>query len=95
MNIININNLHENIFNFINKNNILIKDFDDIQSVYIKMLEEKNYFIIERELLMSMLVDIVCSLNPSSSNKLRVLETLEYEEDEESNLVDDSSDDDN
>ena len=84
MNIININNFHENILNFIEKNNIEVLNFNNIQSVYINMLEEKNYFIIERELLMSMLVDITCSLNPSPENKLKVIESLEYEDEGDS-----------
>ena len=54
MNIININNFHENILNFIEQNNIEVLNFNDIQSVYISMLEKRNYFIIKRELLMSM-----------------------------------------
>ena len=55
---------------------------DDIKEVYCAMILDHYYFIIDRDLISDILVDITFILSPSSINKGRVIETIDMEEDD-------------
>ena len=80
--IVNKDNFHESIINFIEENGINIINYDDIKEVYTKMLKEHYYFILDRDLISDILVDITFMLSPTNINKGRVIETIDIEEDD-------------
>ena len=70
------------ILNFIFNNNHNVTNYDDIKEVYCAMILDHYYFIIDRDLISDILVDITFILSPSSINKGRVIETIDMEEDD-------------
>ena len=83
-------NIHELTLNFIEENNIHIINFEEsMTEVYLKMISTNHRFIIDRELVREVFVDIAYVLNPNDVlNKNRVLMELGAifdDSDEESN----------
>ena len=83
-------NIHQTTFNFINENNIRVINFEEsMTEVYLQMISTNHRFIIDRELVREVFVDIAYVLNPNDVlNKNRVLMELGAifdDSDEESN----------
>ena len=49
--IVNINNCHETIINYIEENNIEINNYEDMKNVYVTMIGDHYYFVLERDLI--------------------------------------------
>ena len=83
-------NIHELTLNFIEENNIHIINFEEsMTEVYLKMISTNHRFIIDRELVREVFVDIAYVLNPNDVlNKNRVLMELGA-------IFDDSDEEDN
>lgn len=80
--IINNDNCHEAILNYIEDKSINVNNYDDIKEVYCSMVLDQYYFVIDRDLISDILVDITYILSPTSINKGRVIETIDMEEDD-------------
>ena len=76
MDIIQVNNdnIHSILPKYIEDNNIDIKDIDNIIDTYMDMVKNKYLFMIDRDLLKDLLVDITYMYSPNDdANKSRVL----------------------
>ena len=71
-------NIHEATFNFINENNIRVINFEEsMTEVYLQMITSNHRFIVDREFIREVFVDIAYVLNPNDVyNKNRVLMEL-------------------
>ena len=83
-------NIHELTLNFIEEDNIHIINFEEsMTEVYLRMISTDYRFIIDRDLIHEIFVDIAYKFNPNDIlNKNRVLMTLGA-------ILDDSDDSDN
>ena len=68
-------NIHDVTFNFINENNIRVINFEEsMTEVYLQMIASNHRFIVEREFVREVFVDIAYVLNPNDVyNKNMVL----------------------
>jgi hypothetical protein len=67
-------NIHTILPKYIEDNNITITEIDDIIETYMDMVKNKHLFLIDRDLLKDLLVDITYMCNPQDdANKSRVL----------------------
>ena len=88
-------NIHEIIPEYIENNNITIKDIDTMIDAYMKMVKDNYLFLIDRDLLKDLLVDITYMYAPNDdANKDRVLYHL-VGSDSDSDSDDDDADDNN
>ena len=71
-------NIHETTFNFINENNIRVINFEEsMTEVYLQMIASNHRFIVDREFVREVFVDIAYILNPNDIlNKNMVLMEL-------------------
>ena len=81
-------NIHQTTFNFINENNIRVINFEEsMTEVYLQMIASNHRFIVDREFVREVFVDIAYVLNPNDVyNKNRVLMELGVILDEENEL---------
>jgi len=67
-------NIHEIIPEYIEKNDITIKDIDTMIDAYMRMVKDNYLFLIDRDLLKDLLVEITYMYAPNDdANKDRVL----------------------
>tara|TARA_B100001094_G_scaffold1480_1_gene1302 strand:- start:2202 stop:2483 length:282 start_codon:yes stop_codon:yes gene_type:complete len=71
-------NIHELTFNFINENNIRVVNFEEsMTEVYLQMIASNHRFIVDRDFIREVFVDIAYILNPNDIlNKNMVLVEL-------------------
>ena len=70
-------NIHEIIPEYIQDNDITIKDIDTMIDAYMKMVKDNYLFLIDRDLLKDLLVEITYMYAPNDdANKDRVLHHL-------------------
>jgi len=81
--IVNINNCHESIINFIEEHEVIVTSYEDIKNVYADMIKDNYYFIIDRDLISDILVDLTYVLAPNAINRGRVIGTIDMEEEED------------
>ena len=85
-----LENLHEELPEYIHNNKIIIGDYNDMKDVYLRMLKDRYLFTIDRDTLVACLTDLTYMFCPGDDlNKDRVIELLEYGDDDS----DDESDD--
>ena len=83
MNIITKDNVHELMMNYIDNNNINIINYDTMTDVYLKMIIDNYNFIIDRELLKGIMIDIAYKYCPNDDyNKELVLLSLSIMEED-------------
>ena len=71
---VNNENIHEIIPEYIETNDITIKDIDTMIDAYMKMVKDNYLFLIDRDLLKDLLVEITYMYAPNDdANKDRVL----------------------
>jgi len=66
--VVNTENLHQNVYEYIQTKELDVKEMDDIMNVYLSMLRDGYCFVLDREVLMACLVDITYVLTPSNDN---------------------------
>jgi len=88
-------NIHEIIPEYIENNNITINDIDTMIDTYMKMVKDNYLFLIDRDLLKDLLVDITYMYAPNDdANKDRVLYHLVgSDSDSDDDDADDNNDD--
>ena len=71
-------NIHETTFNFIDENNIRVINFEEsMTEVYLQMIATNHRFIVDRNFIREVFVDIAYVLNPNDIlNKNMVLVEL-------------------
>ena len=76
--IINLENIHECTYNFIRENNIRVINFEEsMTEVYLQMIASNHRFIVDRDFVREVFVDIAYVLNPNDIlNKNMVLVEL-------------------
>ena len=81
-------NIHECTLNFIEEDNIHIINFEEsMTEVYLKMIISNHRFIVDRDFIREVFVDIAYVLNPNDvNNKNRVFMELGVILDEENEL---------
>lgn len=80
--IVNANNCHESIITYIEENDISVTTYEDMKNIYADMISKHYYFIIDRDLITDILVDITYTLSPTPVNRGRVIGTIDIEEDD-------------
>ena len=56
--LITIENIHEQMINFINNDKIEVKNYDSMTEVYLKMIEKDYHFAMDRDLIKEVMVDL-------------------------------------
>ena len=84
--IVNLNNCHETIINYIEENEISVTNYDDIKNVYADMISKHFYFVIDRDLISDILIDLTYALSTTAINRGRVIATIEMEEEDDGNF---------
>jgi len=90
MPIVNLENIHEHTYSFIEMNNIIVINFEEsMTQVYLDMVSNDYRFIVDRELIHEIYCEISYKLNPNDPlNRDRLLMTI-------GTIEDSDSDDDN
>ena len=89
-----IDTLHESIPEYIHGNNIIIQNYEDMKSVYLRMLKDRYLFTIDREILIPCLIDLTYMYCPGDDiNKDTVLDLLDLQEEDEDDDDDEDCDD--
>tara|TARA_Y100000389_G_scaffold154559_1_gene155100 strand:- start:399 stop:806 length:408 start_codon:yes stop_codon:yes gene_type:complete len=79
-----MDNIHEALPSFINDNKLIINSYDDISNVILKMIREKYFFNMDKNILRGCLEDLTYMYCPGDDiNKDRVMSMLEPSDDEE------------
>lgn len=95
--IVNLENIHEHTYNFIEQNNIRVVNFEETMSnVYLQMVMADYRFIVDRELIHEIFCEIAYRLNPNDPlNSDRLLMTIGMmdDSDNESDNESDNGDD--
>ena len=87
MTLVNLENIHELVYSFIENNNIRVLNFEEsMTQVYLDMISNNYRFIVDRELMHEIFCEIAYKLNPNDPlNRDRLLMTI--------GAIDDDSDD--
>ena len=89
--LVTLENAHELIPAYISEKNIIIGGYEDIMDVVLRMIKEKHFFNMDKNILRGCLEDLTYMYCPGDDvNKDRVLAMLEPSDDED----DDDDDDD-
>tara|TARA_X000000950_G_scaffold287778_1_gene401583 strand:+ start:5461 stop:5766 length:306 start_codon:yes stop_codon:yes gene_type:complete len=89
-------NLHQNVYEYIQTKGINVSNEEDIFNVYMSMIQDGYCFVIDRDIVLSCMIDILYVLSPTNDNKELVKKMLigEYEDDKNSEDANDSDDSD-
>tara|TARA_Y100000591_G_C21558082_1_gene557132 strand:- start:321 stop:626 length:306 start_codon:yes stop_codon:yes gene_type:complete len=89
-------NLHQNVYEYIQTKSINVSNEEDIFDVYMSMIKDGYCFVIDRDIVLSCMIDILYVLSPTNDNKELVKKMLigEYEDDKNSEDANDSDDSD-
>ena len=83
--IITRDNIHEQMINYINNNDIKVLNYETMTEIYLKMLKDDYGFVIDRDLLKEIMIDIAYKICPNDDfNRDLVLMTLSIMEEDES-----------
>lgn len=92
-----LENCHSHILYFIKNNNIQINNYEeDMKETYLKMLNNNYIFLINKELLSEIMIDIVYRLSPKDELNIEMVkntfatwecDSSSEEEDDEDNIM--------
>ena len=83
--IVNTNNCHEAILNYVEENTVDINTYEDMKNTYANMILADYYFVLERDLIADILVDLTYILSSNATNRGRVIGTIDMEDDDDDN----------
>ena len=63
--LITIENIHEQMINFINNDKIEVKNYDSMTEVYLKMIEKDYHFAMDRDLIKEVMIDLTYKFCPN------------------------------
>lgn len=78
--LINEINFHDKVLSFIHHRHMDIQTYEDMKEVYIKMLENNYFFILNPELKLHMMLDLTYNLNQTQENRVPVLDCLDVDD---------------
>lgn len=87
-------NLHQNVYEYIQTKSINVTTEEHIFDVYMAMIKDGYCFVIDRDIVISCLIDILYVLSPTNDNKELVKKMLLGEYDEDDNNSDNANDSD-
>ena len=87
-------NLHQNVYEYIQTKSINVTNEEDIFDVYMSMIKDGYCFVIDRDIVLSCMIDILYVLSPINDNKELVKKMLIGEYDEDDNNSDEGNDSD-
>ena len=73
---VNVDNFHVTMFEYISSKKMKVDGLKGITKIYLDMLKDGYYFIIDKTLISGFLTDIAYVLNPNSENEIQVVLTL-------------------
>ena len=95
--IVNLENIHEHTYNFINENNIRVLNFEQtMTNVYLQMVMADYRFIVDRELIHEIFCEIAYRLNPNdplNSDRLSMTIGMVEDSDDDNDNESDNNDD--
>ena len=93
--LVSMDNVHVIIPNYITQNQIIISSYEDIMNTVLKMIKEKYFFNMDKNILRGCMEDLTYMYCPGDDvNKDRVLEMLAQSEDEDDDDDEDEDEDD-
>tara|TARA_B100000674_G_scaffold111316_1_gene82614 strand:+ start:231 stop:548 length:318 start_codon:yes stop_codon:yes gene_type:complete len=87
-------NLHQNVYEYIQTKSINVSNEEDIFDVYMSMIKDGYCFVIDRDIVLSCMIDILYVLSPTNENKELVKKMLIGEYDEDDNNSEEANDSD-
>ena len=90
--IVNTNNCHEAILNYVEENTVDINTYEDMKNTYANMILADYYFVLERDLIADILVDLTYILSSNATNRGRVIGTIDMEDNDDGDNDDYDSD---
>ena len=82
--LISIDNFHVELPKFINTNNIVIGNYNDLANVIVTMISKRYFFNIEKNHLKDLMDDLVFMYNPSSDDNISRVQNLLCDTDSDS-----------
>jgi len=80
--IVDLKNCHETILSYIEDKEIIIETYEHMKNTYADMVLNHYYFIIERDLISDILIDLTYILSQNNINRGRVIGNIDMEEDD-------------
>ena len=81
--------LHETILRYIESNEVVIGEYEDMKTMVLKMIADGHMFNMERDRLRDAMEDVTYMLNPNDDvNKDRVSRGLEYDDEDSDEEID-------
>ena len=82
--IVKVEELHQTLLSWIQENNVIIGDYEDMKEMVLRMIRAGHCFVMDRDRLRDAMEDIAFMMNAEDDAlKDRVLRSLEYEDDSE------------
>ena len=92
--IIDKTNIHATMIEFIKENKIKIHNYDTMVEVYLKMISNDYYFVLDKDITKDILIDLAYKLCPNDDfNKALVMHSLSILDDDSSDEEDDEETD--
>lgn len=87
--IVKVEELHQTLLTWIQENNVIIGDYEDMKEMVLRMIRAGHCFVMDRDRLRDAMEDIAFMMNAEDDAlKDRVLRSLEYEDDSEEEDID-------
>jgi hypothetical protein len=87
--IVKVEELHQTLLMWIQENNVIIGDYEDMKEMVLRMIRAGHCFVMDRDRLRDAMEDIAFMMNAEDDAlKDRVLRSLEYEDDSEEEDID-------
>ena len=91
--LVTVENFHEIVPNFIKNHKLMISEYEDMTSVILRMIENKYFFNLDKNILRGYMEDFTYLYSPNDDiNKDRIVSMLEPSDDEDSDDSDNIGD---
>ena len=87
--VVTLDNIHKTICDYVSKNKIEVENYETMVDIYIRMIKDGYGFVIDRELIKTILIDLAYKLCPNDEfNRALIIHTLNIIEDDSSESED-------
>ena len=81
--VVTLDNIHKTVCDYVEKKEIKVENYDSMVDVYIKMVKDGYGFVVDREIVKTVLIDLAYKLCPNDEfNRALVMHTLNIMEDD-------------
>ena len=81
--VVTLDNIYKTVCDYVVKKEIKIENYDSMVDVYIKMVKDGYGFVVDREIVKTVLIDLAYKLCPNDEfNRALVMHTLNIMEDD-------------